>query len=295
MKSSSPDVFAYAVHHLKPDSWDIFASDSFKRDYLPMAGITEHSNTAEYISINSLTDLTPSLRRAEAMVLRLGASRNHPSTTKFAVVGTPGRLKDFFLMDHEIFDDASVEGNPPIRLNKSLFGYSLLPKITEKSVVNLAFAAGIVGDALNLDQPYPTAAPAAGNGTYSFTFQPHSEMRVELSHDRGQVDVDAAFVGRRNGRDCLFVLEAKTEKQATRQTSLAVHKLVYPVLALCSQTSLIGDMPIIPVYMRATLMDSKVRYKIVECALPDPRTGLVGLDQLRPLTGTARIIDISIN
>lgn len=50
-------------------------------------------------------------------------------------------------------------------------------------------------------------------------------------HYKGQVEIDALFVGRRNRQETLFVIEAKTSNNFQ---SLAKHKLVYPVLALSS-------------------------------------------------------------
>ena len=49
-------------------------------------------------------------------------------------------------------------------------------------------------------------------------------------HNRGQVEIDSLFIGRRRGEDVLFLLEAK---QSDR--SLAKHKLVYPALAVADK------------------------------------------------------------
>jgi hypothetical protein len=269
------DIFTPALQHLKPGAWGLFGPTSFLRyieDHkLPKVG------TAPTISVDHLERLDPALRRSSVMVLRLGAATDGPGT-QFALVSTPGRLADFFLHDTAIFGDEPPEPFEPVVSLDSLRPYGIFPVLTETSMVNLAFASGLIGYALGLDLPYPTAAPATGSSTYPFRFRPHSAMAGEVEHRHGQVEIDAVFVGRRQGRPHLFILEAKSGSD-TR--TLAKHKLVYPALALGPYIS--PEIPIVPVYVRIDTKGDQVLYHVVECRLPDPRGGPVCLEDLQPV------------
>lgn len=201
------------------------------------------------------------------MVLRLGNASDGPGT-QFALVSTPGRLEDFFVVDETLNFHIPTTYLPELTLD-NLFPYFVFPKLTEKSLVNLAFATGLMGYALGLEQPYPVAAPATGGSTYTFRYCLHKEFPVELTHRKGQVEIDAVFVGRRNNKDHLFILGTKCNSDQ----SLAKHKLIYPALALYPYVP--KDMPIVPVYMRVAAGDKDIIYRIVECSFPDPRRGLV--------------------
>jgi hypothetical protein len=244
--------------------WSLYGPQSFQ-GYLTEHNLRKH-DTAQTISVDHYERLNPALRQADTMVLRLGKS--HDGSTQFALVGTPGRLADFFL------HDTPAPGPEPYTAEADLTAYSVFPTLTETSQVNLAFASGLIGHALDLDKPYPTAAPATGSSTYTFSFLVHSEYQQRLTHVNGQVEIDAVFVGRRRGNPHLFVLEAKS---GTATRTLAKHKLVYAALALAPRVP--PEMPIIPVYLRVTGQT----YHLTECHLPDPRTQTVALDELTPV------------
>lgn len=72
------------------------------------------------------------------------------------------------------------------------------------------------------------------------------------------------FVGRRDGRKTVFVVEAKTDSPP-----LAKHKLVYPVLGLISRVP--ADIPVVPIYLRAWASTGGFNFLIGECDFPDPR------------------------
>lgn len=262
-------LFEPALKHLRPGSWSVFGPTSFQR-YLNQHGF-ERRDTASLISVDSLDRLAPELREAEAMVLRLGRASDGPGT-QFALVATPGRLADFFLVDEAIFSQTEPELFHPSRNLQDLLPYYLLPKLTERSMIHLAFASGLLGYALGLDEPWPTAAPATGSGTYRFQVQPYIGADL-LTHYNGQVEIDAVFAGRRGGRDLIFVLESKMGSDA----SLAKHKLVYPLLAL--NASLDDPSRLVPLYVRTKVVEHRVIYDIVESALGEyPR-----LDSLVPV------------
>jgi len=129
----------------------------------------------------------------------------------------------------------------------------------------LGLASGLIGHALNLDCADETIVPATTQSTFSFKFNPHPLIDCELIHQNGQVEIDAIFVEKRNNRDCLFLLEAKSGSE----TSIAKHKILYPVLALYNEVP--HDMPIIPVYVKIQEQNDGIIYNIAECEISDPR------------------------
>lgn len=260
------DPFAPALAQLSFGTWSLFGPAHFQ-DYLAQNHIT-HKDTAQSISIDFLDKLAPSLRKAGVMVLRTGQGQ-------FALVATPNRLHDFFLHDQPTTPEPYTEPVDP----EILKPYRVMPKLTETSLVNLAFASGLMGHALNLDRPYPTAAPATGSTTYDFSFRPHTEMPDVVSHTKGQVEIDAVFIGRRAGKPHLFIVEAKSD---TRPRTLAKHKLVYPLLAL-ARSAEIKTLPRIPVYLKVMPHQESVDYAVTECRFPDPEAGVPALDQLEPV------------
>ena len=204
------------------------------------------------------------------MVLRLGRAPDGTGT-QFVLVDAEGRLDDFFI-DEAAFDsnqytelDLRPE-SPDDRLfdqqtQDMLRAYQLLPQFSESSLVNLALTSGLVSRTLDLDVETVGVAPATVASTFEFEFQPHPVTPTTLRHNNGQVEVDACFVSRQNGKRVLVVLEAKTGKER----SLAKHKLFYPLMSLRSEASN-EDFEIIPVYLRAQETDGGIDYNIYECA-----------------------------
>jgi hypothetical protein len=223
------------------------------RDYAKAGGVTLTRATPEYISVDSYGRLPATLRQASAMVFRLGEADG--TGTQFSIVQVAGCLRDFFVFDDELFGAADVETYLPEASARTLFPFSLVDPSAETNVVNLAFASGVLAEALELDQP-PTI-PATGRGRYSFSFRPHSSLDAVLHHRLGQVEVDAMFVGRRHGRQCLFVLEAKVSGSAG---SLALHKLAYPCLAFRAVVP--EDLPVVPVYLRASRSEEGMTFNL---------------------------------
>src|SRR4051794_17804958 len=105
-------------------------------------------------------------------------------------------------------------------------------------------------------------APATGQSTFSFDLKPHSSSDTVWRHLRGQVQIDALFVGRRDGEELIFVVEAK---HGSYPSSLAKHKLVYPVLAIAPQVS--KYLRIVPVYVRVARLDGDLHFFVAECFL----------------------------
>lgn len=266
-----PDPFGPALQKLAPDEWDVFESPGSFQGYLDEHGLK--AATAPSISVDHMEKLAPSLRDRGGMVLRLGTAED--GRTGFALVGGPrAGLDDFFL--HDDFEAAVPEWFEPEVSPESLVAYTVFKEPTETTLVNLAFASGLIGRALELDKPYPTVAPATGSSTYDFKFRPHSRMDEVLEHRKGQVEIDAVFVGRRDGKPHLFVLEAKS---GTETRTLAKHKLVYPLLALAPRVP--AGMPVVPAYLRVVREPGRVVYHVTECSFE--QSGEVpALDELRP-------------
>jgi hypothetical protein len=265
---AAPSIFAEALSGLAGAD-GVTPPMSF-RDYAGASGMDLRRATPEYISVDSYGRLAVPLRQASAMVFRLGEADG--TGTQFSIVRVDGRLRDFFVFDDETFGAAPAETYLPEASARTLFPFSLVDRSSETNAVNLAFASGIIAEALELDQP-PTI-PATGRGRYSFSFRPHSSLDAVLQHRAGQVEVDAMFVGRRHGRQCLFVLEAK---MGGSPGSLALHKLAYPCLAFRALAP--GDLPVVPVYLRVARSADGATYNLaVFEAIPK---GELTLDTMR--------------
>ena len=266
-------MFEQAIRELE-DSRDLVGEPRSFQGYIADQDI-RNSRTAQYISINSLTDLNAELRDSNCMVFRLGSpprSRN----TYFALAKVNEDWSDYFLIDEDLFGNTDVEVYLPSASVRSLFSYQLLPKLTETSLVNLALASGLLPQALGISAGQDQVIPATGQSVFTFDFQPISSCDKMLTHNKGQVEIDALFVGHRNGKECLFVIEAKSSKELG---SLAKHKLLYPFLAV--QNKIPSYMEVVPVYLRAVRKKGYIEFNIAECTLPK-KDGVIGaLDQLK--------------
>ena len=215
------------------------------------------------------------LQNANAMVVRLGSPKGSRGTT-FAIVRVDGHLEDFLLLHDKVFEDCDESPFLPAASWRDLYAFQVLRKLTEPSLVNLAIASGLLGYALDLDEGTVGLVPATGQSTFTFEFQPHGLVQQTLLHQNGQVEIDALFVGRRNRKDCLFVVEAKSGPDVK---SVARHKLVYPVLSVAKH--LPTGMSIVPVYIHVTSEADGYHFRIAECEFHDPRTPM--LSSLAPI------------
>jgi hypothetical protein len=256
-------IFDPALAEMSAENRSVFGPVGF-RDYLKEHALAA-GKTADRISINDFSALPAPLKAANTMVLRLGAGVG--GRTNFALVRVPN-VEDFFLQ---------VPAETPRTFLSSarmrdLIGYTLLTP-SETTLVNLAFTSGLIAHALQIDHDEPLPAPARGVLRATFPLQAHSTVDQKLEHVNGQIEIDALFVGRRNDRDHLFVIEAKQSS-----APLANHKLLYPVIALAEAVP--GDMPIIPVYLRAERRTGGFLFTVAECECPDPRETTIALDAL---------------
>lgn len=256
-----PDMFTPALQVMSREGTGCFGPVSF-RDYLRQYNFP-YTGTASAISVDSRRKLSKDLVDSKAMVFRLGS---HPGTnhTAFALARTREGWNDFFLEDEHLFSSLEIRSFDASRFNEDLAAFRFLPRLTEPSLVNLALASGLLGEALELDEAGTPIIPATGQSTYTFDVQPFADG-PNWTHRQGQVEIDALFLAKRNGELAVFVVEAK---RSDAFDSLAKHKLVYPYLAL--RNSLPSSMHIVPVYLRAVRNEESWNFFVCECGFEDP-------------------------
>lgn len=269
------DAFAPALASLEGQSTCVFGPTSFQ-SYLE-ANRLEKMRTAESISIDSFERLPNSLKMHEAMVFRLGEAPGDVGT-QFAIAKVKGRLRDFFLCDHEVFKTATFSVFEPAVSTESLRVFQILPDITESTQINLGLLSGLFSHALGLRSGPIQAAVTSGKSTCRFDLRLHSTLGI-VTHERGQIEIDAMFIEERNGQTTLFLIEAKTKYR-----SLAKHKLVYPMLAVAPYVP--KEIAIVPIYIRMLSASDGLHYQILECDFPDPRLGVRAIDDLKPKSGS---------
>ncbi|MBH0011430.1 hypothetical protein I6F66_04985 [Pseudoalteromonas sp. NZS100_1] len=266
-------LFQNIVLEMQANKQNVSSAQSFQK-YVSTNNLK--ANTAASISIDSIKKLPKTLRDCNTMVLRLG-SRLGDNQTYFSLVKS-NDVNDFFFNDQALFGQLQPELFLPNVSIRSLFAFQLLPKVTETSVVNLAIASGLMAEALNLKDDKTIVVPATGQSTFTFNFKPLANEDVALEHINGQVEIDAVFVAKRDGKEHLFVIEAK---HGDKFDSLAKHKLLYPSLSLLQK--LPSSMPIVPVYLRSIKTENGINFYIAECpCIVNQQDELYSLDTLSP-------------
>lgn len=249
-------IFLPALTEMESQGGRHFGPISFQ-SYAHLHGLQKR-NTAQHISIDCLSKLDGDLRKSGVMVFRLGTA-DGGRTTQFALARSVG-WSDYFFLDEQIFLGCKPDIYIPTVSYAQLYAFTLLSIFTETSLVNLAIASGLMAHALHLDEGCNLSIPATGQTAFTFSFGPRSDMELLWIHNRGQIEIDAVFTGTRNGKECLFVVEAKA---GDKLDSLAKHKLLYPILAL--KTKVPRYISIIPVYVRAVRRPEGMHFHIAEC------------------------------
>ena len=256
-----PVDFGPALVELEREGRRTYGPRSFS-DYCDEHGLGR-VDTATAISVDFIKKLDRSLRDSNTMVFRLG--RHDGSGTSFGLATAPsGNINEFFLIDVECMDMTEPQLFLPDVSARALFPFQLMPKLTETSLVNLAVGSGLLHRALDLDGHIPST-PATGQSTFTFSFRPMPGADV-WQHQQGQVEIDAMFTAQRNGRETLFLVEAKDGKAMEPNGDLAKHKLVYPYAAL--RNELPDYMDIVPVYLKAWRAGGDRHFLVVECGMP---------------------------
>ena len=251
-------LFSKAIDQLNSENAE-FSNPRVFQEYVSECGFSA-KNTAQHISIQTYSQLDPQLRSEDLMVFRLGASSGEKGT-RFALVKAKTGWSDYFLFDEEIFASCPEKSIEVDWKDDHLMSFSAIPKLTETSHVNLALVSGVFEEALKIETRI--SIPATGQGTYNFSVKPHNQLEAKWDHISGQVEIDSIFSGIRNGRRCLFILEAKSGRKLD---SLAKHKLMYPILAIAPQVS--AEYTIVPVYLRIKEDAGSIRFYVAECQAP---------------------------
>ena len=251
-------MFTAALEELNSSGSSVSKPESFK-EYCKRTAQTVPRDVPARISAQTLSSLDRELRKAQVMVFRLGSPPG-AKTTQFGLARTVHDWSDYFLIDEHVFADVQTQAFIPTSTYRDLYAFSLIPRFTETTMVNFALASGLLREALSLDET--PSIPVTGRSTYTFSFCPRLAKDTSWTHHSGQVEIDGAFTARRNGRDCLFIVEAKHGEP----DSLAKTKLLYPYLALRPQVP--EAMPIVLVYLRATSTPNGITYRISECSTP---------------------------
>lgn len=217
------------------------------------------SRTWQYVSIDSIDRLPQDLRDAGIMIFRLG-SRSGISGTHFALARCNNGWEDYFLDDSQLIASVPQKIFLPYTSSRRLLAFQLLPKLTETSLVNLAIGSGLLQYALGINDCHENVVPATGQSTYSFEITPKPCLSEPWQHIKGQVEIDALFMAHREGKDCLFLVEAKSGKPTG---TLAKHKLCYPLAALRSEVP--NYINIVPVYLKTWPEADGQHFLISEC------------------------------
>lgn len=153
--------------------------------------------------------------------------------------------------------------------------FLVLPATTQGSLLNLAFASGVLQHVLQLDNRGCTLVPATIQTTFSFHFLAHPCLPQVLVHNHGQVGIDAVFMASRHGKPSLFVVEAKSNATS----SLGKHKLLYASLA--ARTFIPDYFQVVPVYIRVHKDHQGYHFRVAECEAIEPHLSLVSLTDIR--------------
>ncbi len=209
------------------------------------------------------------------MVFRLGKKPGAVGA-QFGLARHDGSWNSFFLNDRELLEEAEIQEFVPSVSDRRLIAFQLLPKLTETSLVNLAVASGLLQHALNITEDHEQVIPATSQSTHTFKFFPRVPMESPWEHIRGQVEIDALFYGKRNGRETLFLVEAKS---GVPSATLAKHKLCYPLSAL--RPCVPQEIDIVPVYLKTWKDSGGRKFLVVECTTG--KMGDVVISQFRPV------------
>ncbi len=252
-------IFSKLIQELELTKSQFSLPQSYKI-YKEKNNIESRIMTAAVISVDFLDKLDPELRENNFMVFRLGSPKG-TSSTHFALSKNINGWNDYFLDDELLFKEIKPE---VYKLNKleinKFMAFTLLPKLTETSLVNLCFATGIMNKALSLDSENHQLIPATCQSIFDFDVFPHKLLDTKWRHQKGQVEIDALFYGERNGFKELYLVESKF---GDAHSTLAKHKLVYPYLAI--KKHIPNDIKIVPIYLKTSRVGNGINFKITEC------------------------------
>jgi hypothetical protein len=265
------DMNALKKWYRAPQSFWQYLKDN--GEYLQNNGLKMPKTPMEVISVDSLSKLKKELRESNTMVLRLGRS-DDKRITRFALVKSEsGNIEDFFFIDEDIFKDTKPQKFETERIN-NLDSFSILPSLIESSYINLAVFSGLLTKALGLEEGTLSIPATAKNSQYTFNVRPRCIDSMEWEHKQGQVEIDALFTAKKNGKPSVILVESKVSKKLD---SLSKHKLLYPYLALKENIEEKG-LDIIMVYMRIIRKKQNMFFYIMEALFQNE----LAIDSLMP-------------
>jgi len=251
-------IFYAAINEMSAKGLNIYGPKSFKA-YMRENKLPE-KGTAANISIDSIEKLNLELKENKLMILRLGAKKGERETS-FVLVRLSNSWSDFFLIDKDLTNEIKPTLFISQMSQRELFPFQLLPKLTETSMVNLAIGSGLIAEAIGLDKGSANTTFATGQSTFTFDFKAVEQSSETLTHQNGQVEIDALLLGRRKGEETLIIIEAKHGK--SQGQSLAKHKLFYPMQAL--KNSVPSYVKILPIYLKTWVEDYDIHFLVTEC------------------------------
>ena len=237
-------------------------------EYTGIKGKTPQNLSIDHYS--SFTKIHPELNTEGMYLIRLGKGC-------FSLVESEDISDNYFVNDSIFPKDGSRYVSSASQ--QDLFSFSIMPKLTENTLLSLGLATGVIQAGLGMDSEEPIPSPSEANGTYQFEIvNPHNS--APFHHD-GQVEIDTVVFGKMNGEYTLFIIEGKEGKPST---TLAKHKLAYPVMALASEGRIPEYVNIVPAYIRAWQdhKDNSIHFCIAKFDMNcDPRTSPVDLAKVR--------------
>ncbi len=253
-------IFDSLIEQMNRDGLDYTIPRAFQGycDEIGLVRKRDSTRTAPCISIDFQENLKAELREKNVMVFRLGIPYKQKNTF-FGLARVKYSWSDYFIFDES--DSTTIEFHLNARKRDRLTAFRVLPRITEKSIVNFIIASGVLQETLSLDDVEENLVPANCQSTFSFNFKPHSEIKVSWEHSRGQVEIDSLFFAKQAGTKRLFLIESKHN---TTYRTLAKHKLVYPVLALRDQLKKVG-IPITPIYLKTATYQNDLIVNLTIC------------------------------
>ena len=244
-----------------------FAKTKFT-EYTGIKGKTPHNLSIDHYS--TFAKIHPELNNEGMYLIRLGKGC-------FSLIESESIIDDYFV-DDVIFPENGTRYVSSAS-QQDLFSFSIMPKLTENTLLSLGLATGVIQAGLGMDSEEPIPSPSEANGTYQFKIvNPHNA--APFHHD-GQVEIDTVVFGKMNGEYTLFIIEGK---EGRPNTTLAKHKLAYPVMALASEGRIPEYVNIVPAYVRAwqDYKDNSIHFCIAKFDMNcDPRTSPVDLTKVR--------------
>ena len=245
--------------------------------WFPKTKFTEYTGvkgkTPQNLSIDhyqNFVNTHPSLVENSMYLFRLGSGT-------FSLVESKDILDEYFIQD-SIFPEKGGRYVSSAS-QQDLFSFSIMPKLTENTLLSLGLATGVIQAGLGMDSEEPIPTPSEANGTYKFPVtNPYAEE--DFAH-HGQVEIDTVVFGKMGGNYTLFVIEGKEGKPST---TLAKHKLAYPVMALASEGKIPEYIEIVPVYVRAWYdkNNASIHYCVAKFSMNcNPRNSPVDLKKIK--------------